>query len=99
VQRPAPPILMGGTDERKTLRLVALYADSWNGSFQTVEVVMWSSPPDFPPWARTTGRRWWADGQGSLPLHQSPRKQRHREATQNQGSDVFQTSPTVLLHF
>jgi hypothetical protein len=28
-----------------------------------------------------------------------PGKQRHREATQNQGSDVFQTSPTVLLHF
>ena len=37
VQRPAPPILIGGTGERKTLRLVAQYADCWNGSFQTVE--------------------------------------------------------------
>jgi F420-dependent oxidoreductase-like protein len=37
VQRPAPPILIGGTGERKTLRLVAQYADAWNGSFQTVE--------------------------------------------------------------
>jgi F420-dependent oxidoreductase-like protein len=37
VQRPNPPILIGGTGERKTLRLVAQYADAWNGSFQTVE--------------------------------------------------------------
>jgi F420-dependent oxidoreductase-like protein len=37
VQRPALPILIGGTGERKTLRLVAQYADAWNGSFQTVE--------------------------------------------------------------
>jgi F420-dependent oxidoreductase-like protein len=37
VQRPAPAILLGGTGERKTLRLVAQYADAWNGSFQTVE--------------------------------------------------------------
>jgi F420-dependent oxidoreductase-like protein len=37
VQRPAPPILIGGTGERKTLRLVAQYADSWNGAFETVE--------------------------------------------------------------
>jgi F420-dependent oxidoreductase-like protein len=37
VQRPALPILIGGTGERKTLRLVAQYADSWNGSFETVE--------------------------------------------------------------
>ena len=37
IQRPYPPILLGGTGERKTLRLVAQYADSWNGSFETVE--------------------------------------------------------------
>jgi F420-dependent oxidoreductase-like protein len=37
VQRPAPPVLIGGTGERKTLRLVAQYADAWNGSFETVE--------------------------------------------------------------
>jgi F420-dependent oxidoreductase-like protein len=37
VQRPGPPILLGGTGERKTLRLVAQYADSWNGSFENVE--------------------------------------------------------------
>jgi hypothetical protein len=36
-QRPHPPILIGGTGERKTLRLVAQYADSWNGAFETVE--------------------------------------------------------------
>ena len=37
IQRPNPPVLLGGTGERKTLRLVAQYADSWNGGFQTVE--------------------------------------------------------------
>jgi F420-dependent oxidoreductase-like protein len=37
VQRPHPPILIGGTGERKTLRLVAQYADSWNGAFETLE--------------------------------------------------------------
>jgi F420-dependent oxidoreductase-like protein len=36
-QLPHPPILIGGTGERKTLRLVAQYADAWNGSFETVE--------------------------------------------------------------
>ena len=36
-QRPTPSILIGGTGERKTLRLVAQYADSWNGSFENVE--------------------------------------------------------------
>jgi F420-dependent oxidoreductase-like protein len=37
VQRPHPPILIGGTGERKTLRLVAQYAHSWNGAFETLE--------------------------------------------------------------
>jgi len=30
VQRPGPPVLIGGTGERKTLRLVAQYADACN---------------------------------------------------------------------
>jgi alkanesulfonate monooxygenase SsuD/methylene tetrahydromethanopterin reductase-like flavin-dependent oxidoreductase (luciferase family) len=37
VQRPNPAILIGGTGERKTLRMVAQYADSWNGAFETLE--------------------------------------------------------------
>jgi alkanesulfonate monooxygenase SsuD/methylene tetrahydromethanopterin reductase-like flavin-dependent oxidoreductase (luciferase family) len=37
IQRPWPPIMIGGTGERKTLRLVAQYADCWNGVFESVE--------------------------------------------------------------
>jgi F420-dependent oxidoreductase-like protein len=39
IQRPRPPILIGGAGEKKTLRLVAQYADVWNMSLA-------AGPPD-----------------------------------------------------
>ena len=39
IQRPRPPILIGGAGEKKTLRLVAKYADVWNISLAV-------GPPD-----------------------------------------------------
>lgn len=37
VQRPHPPITIGGTGERLTLRVVALYADRWNFNGPSVD--------------------------------------------------------------
>jgi alkanesulfonate monooxygenase SsuD/methylene tetrahydromethanopterin reductase-like flavin-dependent oxidoreductase (luciferase family) len=39
IQRPRPPILIGGEGEKETLRLVARYADMWNASLA-------AGPPD-----------------------------------------------------
>lgn len=38
VQQPYPPLVIGGSGERKTLRVVAKYADIWNFSGDTVEL-------------------------------------------------------------
>ncbi|MGZ4139838.1 MAG: LLM class F420-dependent oxidoreductase [Actinomycetota bacterium] len=38
LQKPRPPIVVGGTGEKKTLRVVATHADEWNGvSFDPAE--------------------------------------------------------------
>lgn len=37
VQQPRPPIIIGGSGERKTLRLVARYADLWSAFFGSAE--------------------------------------------------------------
>ncbi|MCK9793640.1 LLM class F420-dependent oxidoreductase [Isoptericola sp. 4D.3] len=39
VQRPYPPIWVGGSGPRRTLRLVARYADAWNDTSSTPEQV------------------------------------------------------------
>jgi hypothetical protein len=55
------------------------------------------------PTAALGTNNWAADGgrmdKDRCRCTNRPGKHRHRETTQNQGSDVFQPSPAVLLPF